>query len=118
MMSQRLQMHPHSFPYSSAMCFVQKFIYVMLSDKCDIWAAWGYDGKVGNSRRWMRAQSGAIEPVWDSSPWGLECDAFVDWRTEGMGPRRLVRAGDRLHMMEVSQMTVSCIGSYAAFMRA
>ncbi len=65
------------------------------SDEYDIWAAWGYDGKVGNARRWMRAQSGAIEPVWDSSPWGLVGEALVDRRAEGMGTRRLVRTGDR-----------------------
>lgn len=65
------------------------------SDEYDIWAAWGSDGKVGNSRRWTRAQSGALEPVWDSSSWGLEGEALVDRRAEGMGSRRLVRTGDQ-----------------------
>ena len=66
-----------------------------VSDEYDVWAAWGYDGKVNNSRQWMRAQSGAIEPVWGASPWGLEGEALVDRRAEGMGSRRLVRTGDR-----------------------
>ena len=65
------------------------------SDEYDVWAAWGNDGKVSNSRQWMRAQSGAIEPVWDSSPWGSEGEALLDRRAEGMGSRRLVRTGDR-----------------------
>ncbi|KAH9007105.1 Aminomethyltransferase folate-binding domain-containing protein [Lactarius hatsudake] len=65
------------------------------SDEYNVWAAWGHDSKVGDSRRWMRAQSGAIEPEWDSSPWGLEGEALVDRRAEGMGTRRLVRTGDR-----------------------
>ena len=66
-----------------------------VSDEYDVWAAWGYNDKVSNSRRWMRAQSGAIEPVWDSFPWGPEGEALVDRRAEGMGSRRLVRTGDR-----------------------
>ncbi|KAF8271766.1 Aminomethyltransferase folate-binding domain-containing protein [Lactarius quietus] len=65
------------------------------SNEYDVWSAWGYDGKTINSRQWMRAQSGAIEPVWDSLPWGSEDEALTDRRAEGMGSRRLVRKGDR-----------------------
>lgn len=65
------------------------------SDEYNVWAAWGDDSEVSNPRRWMRAQSGTIEPAWDSSPWGLEGEALIDRRAEGMGSRRLVRTGDR-----------------------
>ncbi|KAI9448314.1 Aminomethyltransferase folate-binding domain-containing protein [Lactarius indigo] len=65
------------------------------SDEYNVWAAWGHGSEVGDSRRWTRAQSGAIEPEWDSSPWGLEGEPLVDRRAEGMGTRRLVRTGDR-----------------------
>ena len=75
------------------------------SDEYDVWAAWGNDGKVSNSRQWMRAQSGAIEPVWDSSPWGSEGEALVDRRAEGMGSRRLVRTGDRREHSTTSHLS-------------
>lgn len=65
------------------------------SDEYNVWAAWGHHGKVSNSRQWARAPSGAIEPVWDSSPWGSEGEPLVDQRAEGMGSRILVRNGDR-----------------------
>jgi transferase CAF17, mitochondrial len=65
------------------------------SDEYDVWAAWGSDAKTNNSRRWTRAQSGVIEPVWDSWPWGLESEALLDRRADGMGLRRLVKKGDR-----------------------
>jgi transferase CAF17, mitochondrial len=66
------------------------------SDEYDVWAAWGSDAKADNSRRrWTRTQSGAIEPVWDSWSWGLEGEALIDRRADGMGSRRLVGKGDR-----------------------
>jgi folate-binding Fe-S cluster repair protein YgfZ len=72
------------------------------SDEYDVWAAWGSDAKADNSRRWVRAPSGALEPVWDSWPWGLEGEALLDRRADGMGSRRLVRKGDRREQCTVS----------------
>jgi transferase CAF17, mitochondrial len=66
------------------------------SDEYDVWAAWGSDAKADKSRqRWTRTQTGAIEPAWDSLPWGLEGEALIDRRANGMGSRRLARKGDR-----------------------
>ena len=65
------------------------------SDEYDLWAAWGNNVTTGNLRRWTRTQGGAIEPVWDNSPWGSEGEALIDWRADGMGSRIVVRKGDR-----------------------
>ncbi|KAI0269266.1 hypothetical protein BC834DRAFT_820528 [Gloeopeniophorella convolvens] len=65
------------------------------TDEWDVWAAWGKETKPNISKRWTRAHSGAIEPVWESWPWGAEGEAFLDRRANGMGVRRLVKKGDR-----------------------
>lgn len=65
------------------------------SDEYDVWAAWGNNVATGNARRWTRTQGGAIEPVWDSWPWGSEGEALIDRRADGMGSRIVVRKGDR-----------------------
>jgi hypothetical protein len=65
------------------------------SDQYDVWAAWNNNVTTRNPRQWKGAQGGAIEPVWDSWPWGSEGEALIDQRADGMGLRRLVRKGDR-----------------------
>ncbi|KAI0301822.1 hypothetical protein B0F90DRAFT_1809932 [Multifurca ochricompacta] len=65
------------------------------SDEFDVWAAWCHDANANNSKLWTRTKSGAIEPVWDSWPWGMEGEALLDRRADGMGLRRLVKKGGR-----------------------
>lgn len=71
-----------------------------VTDEYDVWCAWGSskDRDWESKRDWRRAQSGAIEPVWQDVesggwPWGSEPLVINDRRAVGMGRRLLVQKG-------------------------
>lgn len=70
-----------------------------VSDRYDVWAAWGGETSTeGFERQWRFGNRGAVEPVWESyEAWqgaGSVPMSLKDLRAVGMGLRMLVRKGD------------------------
>ena len=70
-----------------------------VSDRYDVWAAWGGETSTEPFKReWRFGNRGAVEPVWEShEAWrgaGFVPMSLRDLRAVGMGLRMLVRKGD------------------------